>query len=243
LPAAAAGGGSPSAPPPPRGGQFDGDPWREDPPRRDNVAMSESPAVERPGLRERKKARTRAAIQEHALRLFREQGYDATTVEQIAEAAEVSPSTFFRYFPTKEDVVAYDALDPVMMAAWRAQPAELTPITAMRNAMAEVFGAIDKEQIDEMLSRGRLLYSIPELRSAAITELLRTVQMVCGELSIRLGRPADDFELQVFGGALMGAMLAALMPMVEGKSVEPGEMMAMVDRALAFLDEGMPFQR
>jgi transcriptional regulator GlxA family with amidase domain len=55
----------------------------------------------RPGLRERKKTKTRAAIREHALRLFREQGYEATTVEQIAEAAEVSHSTFFRYFPTK----------------------------------------------------------------------------------------------------------------------------------------------
>lgn len=51
--------------------------------------MSESSAIDKPGLRERKKARTRASIQEHALRLFREQGYEATTVEQIAEAAEV----------------------------------------------------------------------------------------------------------------------------------------------------------
>src|SRR5262249_44921406 len=81
----------------------------------------------RPSLRERKKAKTRAAIQQHALRLFREQGYAATTVEQIAAAAEISPSTFFRYFPTKEDVVLYDDLDPLLIAAFDAQPPELSP--------------------------------------------------------------------------------------------------------------------
>src|SRR5215475_11617890 len=76
------------------------------------AAPAARPAGPRPGLRERKKARTRAAIREHAFRLFRAQGYDATTVEQIAEAAEVSPSTFFRYFPTKEDVVGQDDPGP-----------------------------------------------------------------------------------------------------------------------------------
>src|SRR6202165_753065 len=88
----------------------------------------------RPGLRERKKVKTRAAIQEHALRLFAERGYEATTVGDIADAAEVSPSTFFRYFPTKEDVVLYDALDPLLLAALEAQPLDLRPGRAFRAA-------------------------------------------------------------------------------------------------------------
>src|SRR5450432_790363 len=95
--------------------------------------MSDVAEAGRPaGLRERKKARTRAAIREHALRLFREQGYPATTVEQIAAAAEVSPATFFRYFPTKEDVVLQDDFDIVTLAALEAQPAGLSPIAAFR---------------------------------------------------------------------------------------------------------------
>src|SRR5712692_7039108 len=88
--------------------------------------MNQAPSTQRPGLRERKKARTRAAIREHALRLFREQGYDATTIDQIAEAADVSPSTFFRYFPTKEDVVLQDDMDVLAIGAFEDQTADLT---------------------------------------------------------------------------------------------------------------------
>src|SRR6201987_5695157 len=93
------------------------------------------------GLRERKKARTRAAIREHALRLFREQGYQATTVEQIAAAAEVSPSTFFRYFPTKEDLVLQDDLDARIAEALIRQPKELGPIAALRAGMREAWAS------------------------------------------------------------------------------------------------------
>src|SRR5262245_42716002 len=64
--------------------------------------------------RQRKKAATRDRIRASALRLFREQGYDATTVEQIAAAAGVSHVTFFRYFPTKEDVALSDSYDPLI---------------------------------------------------------------------------------------------------------------------------------
>ena len=98
------------------------------------MASSSDIAVQPLGLRERKKARTRATIQQEALRLFREQGYAATTVDEIAAAAEVSQSTCFRYFPTKEDVVMYDALDALMIAAFRAQPPQLSPLAALRGA-------------------------------------------------------------------------------------------------------------
>ena len=199
--------------------------------------MTESPAIDKPGLRERKKAKTRALIQEHAMRLFGEQGYEATTVEQIADAAEVSPSTFFRYFGSKEDVVAYDAWDPLVLDAWRAQPPELGPIGAMRNAMVEVFGNMTAEQKAEMMNRGRLLYSEPDLRAAAIGELIRSTQMIIDELADRVGRPADDFELRVFAGAFVGAFIAGLLPVLS----DPGaDFVDLAIRALDFVEKGMP---
>jgi len=200
--------------------------------------MSEPQAADKPGLRERKKARTRAAIQEHALRLIREQGYEATTVEQIAEAAEVSPSTFFRYFPTKEDVVAYDAWDPLVLQAWRAQPPELGPIAAMRNAMMAVFGGMTPEQKTEMMSRGQLLFSEPELRNAAFGELIRSAQLIVDELALRLGRPTDDFELRVLAGSFMGAFLAAMLPLL---SDPDADFLELADRAMDLLERGIAF--
>src|ERR1700681_961727 len=100
------------------------------------------------GLRERKKARTRASLREHALRLFREQTYQGTTVEQIAAAAEVSPSTFFRYFPTKEDIVLQDDMDTRMIEALERQPAGLGPVTAVRAAAQEVFASYTAADLD-----------------------------------------------------------------------------------------------
>jgi AcrR family transcriptional regulator len=71
------------------------------------------------GLHERKKARMRAAIQRTALRLFREQGYAATTISQLAAAAEVSEASFFRYFLTKEDLLRWDEFDPPIIKVFR----------------------------------------------------------------------------------------------------------------------------
>jgi AcrR family transcriptional regulator len=81
--------------------------------------VTQAPAEPRPGLREPKKARTRTQIRETALRRFAQQGYEATTVGQIAEAADVSLSTLFRYFPTKAQLVLSIDLSALVRAAFR----------------------------------------------------------------------------------------------------------------------------
>lgn len=190
-----------------------------------------------PGLRERKKAKTRAAIQRHALRLFREQGYEATTVEQIAAAAEVSPSTFFRYFPTKEDVLLYDPLDPVLFAAFEAQPPELTPIQAIREAIRAVYGAMSAEELAEQWERGMLIFSVPDLRMRMLDDILTPAQQFAELIAKRVGRRADELAVRTFVGALIGAMMAAVLAVVN----DPKEgFIELMDASLAYLEAGMP---
>jgi AcrR family transcriptional regulator len=126
-------------------------------------------------LRERKKARTRAALREHALRLFREQGYQATTVEQIAAAAEVSPSTFFRYFPTKEDVVLQDDMDTRLIAALEQQPAGLGPVAAIRAAVRQMSSSYTAADLDVLRETTALTMTVPEIRARALDEFARAI--------------------------------------------------------------------
>jgi AcrR family transcriptional regulator len=202
-------------------------------------SMSEAPAAERTGgLRERKKARTRASIREHALRLFRDQGYHATTVEQIAEAAEVSPSTFFRYFPTKEDVVLQDDMDVIAIAAFERQPAGLSPIAAFRAAWAETYAALTEEELARLEETSAMTMAIPELRARAVDELSRTIDVIAQVTAKRTGRDPGDFAVRNLVGAIIGVILSATMPWAE--SHHTADMFARVDAALAHLEAGLP---
>ncbi len=201
-------------------------------------SMSEAPAAERPaGLRERKKARTRAAIREHALRLFREQGYHATTVEQIAEAAEVSPSTFFRYFPTKEDVVLQDDLDVLGTQAFEAQPAGLSPIAAFRAAAAGIFSTLTPEELARFRETTALTLTVPEVRARALDEFARTIDEIAAAVARRTGRAPDDFAVRNLAGALIGVIMAAAMPWSEQPAAD---LAGRIDAALAHLEAGLP---
>jgi AcrR family transcriptional regulator len=193
------------------------------------------------GLRERKKARTRASLREHALRLFRENGYQHTTVEQIAAAAEVSPSTFFRYFPTKEDLVLQDDMDTRMFAALEQQPPELSPIAAVRAATREVFGAYTEADLEVLRETTRLTMTVPEIRARALDEFTRTIQVFADAVAQRAGRPADDLAVRAVAGAIMGVIMAITLPW-EGWSEERSfeDTFGRIDEGLALLEAGLP---
>ncbi|MET7394659.1 TetR family transcriptional regulator [Dactylosporangium sp. NPDC005572] len=189
-----------------------------------------------PGLRERKKQKTRWAIQEHAVRLFAQQGYDATTVEQIAEAAEISPSTFFRYFKTKEDVVIQDRYDDMMIEAIRAAPPELTPLEVVRTAIVDSFAQISGDELQQALDRAKLSLSVPALRMRSLDNMQSSIRLLAAPLAERLGRPPDDFRSVAFVGACVGAMVNALMAWVESDG--DGDALRLIEEALSVVAEG-----
>jgi AcrR family transcriptional regulator len=195
------------------------------------------------GLRERKKARTRASLREHALRLFREQGYQATTVEQIAAAAEVSPSTFFRYFPTKEDLVLQDDMDGRMIEALERQPASLGPVAAVRAATREVFASYSAADLAVIQESTALQLTVPEIRARAMDEFARTIKVVGAALAKRAGRDADDLAVRTTAGAIIGVIISITMPWETDGQFDPQnieETFRTIDRALAVLQAGLP---
>jgi AcrR family transcriptional regulator len=206
--------------------------------------MSE-PSDRPAGLRERKKARTRAAIREHALRLFREQGYYATTIEQIADAAEVSPATFFRYFPTKEDVVLQDDFDVISLGALEMQPAGLEPIAAFRAAAAVTLASVSEEDLARFRETTQLTMQIPEIRARAIDEFVRTINQIAQAIARRTGRDAADFEVRTVAGAIIGVIMSVTVPETSDTFTGEGmtdmrDLFARIDRALEYLERGMP---
>ncbi|MGA2514752.1 MAG: TetR family transcriptional regulator [Candidatus Limnocylindrales bacterium] len=193
----------------------------------------------RPGLRERKKARTRALIQEQALRLFRDRGYEETSVEDIAEAAEVSPSTVFRYFPTKPDLVIYDDLDERMIEGFRAQPAELDPVQALRASLRSGFAGLAGEEMALQLERERLMRTVPELRAAMLGEFTRTLREIADLVAERTGRPANDDDVLALAGAVIGLSIAAWLGGEDETWTE--RFLARIDRGMALLESGFHF--
>lgn len=200
----------------------------------------EQPEEAKLGLREKKKRKTRLTLQQQALRLFREQGYHATTIEQIAEASEISPSTFFRYFPTKEALVLEDEYDPLLVQAFREQPLELNPIQALRAAIKLGFASMTQEEMNSLHERMVLMLSVTELRAATLIQVDESLMMIAEMMADRFKRPRDDFEVLAFAGSLLGVIMAA---QHYCSSHPEADFVATIDEGLAHLEAGLPLAR
>ncbi|OBF91250.1 TetR family transcriptional regulator [Mycobacterium sp. 852002-51152_SCH6134967] len=161
------------------------------------------------GLRERKKLRTRATIRREAFRLIQERGYQATTVEQISAAADISPRTFSRYFPTKEAVLISDDHIPPIIDAFVAAPADMSVIDAYRHAVETTFNSLTPEQREEAVIGQRLMYTVPEVAGLLYAEYVRLIGLIEDALTQRPGAPADPRERRVLAGAIVGVLIGA----------------------------------
>ncbi|SEG93313.1 transcriptional regulator, TetR family [Actinacidiphila yanglinensis] len=201
------------------------------------MSTEETPAVAAPSLRERKKQRTREAIRREAYRLFAEQGYEATTVDQIAEAAEVSPSTFFRYYPTKEDVVLVDDYDSVLAEALLSRPAGEPIVESLLAALADSFSPILKSDVDDLLLRTRLGFNDPAIRARSWDELQRSQDRLAEVIMTRTGRGPDDLEVHAAAAAIMAVATAVVRYWVE-RDGEP-DLPALYEGPFRMLAEGL----
>jgi AcrR family transcriptional regulator len=187
-------------------------------------------------LRERKKRRTRRAIQEIALDLFEKQGFDATTVEQIAAAAEISPSTFFNYFPSKEDAVAFDEYDPILFEVLRSRPPDEPPIEKVRYMMLHAAVPLMEQDRDLVLQRTRIAFGEPELRARLWQETDEGLEQLAQALAGPDHDP-DDFELRVAVRVIESVAFEAMLEWArrDGKP----NLRRLVERAFDFAAAGL----
>jgi AcrR family transcriptional regulator len=162
-------------------------------------------------LRERKKAATRRDLMTVALGLFGTQGFDKTTVEEIAAAADVAPRTFFRYFPTKVDVLFadHDELVTLLRDTLAARPADESIVRAVRRATLEGLERLIPDPAP-YLTRSRLAASVPAAHARS-RQLDADYEDVIAEAvaAARNTDPATDLNARVMARAAWSATRAA----------------------------------
>lgn len=188
-------------------------------------------------MRERKIAKSKVSILECALKLFAKQGYSKTAVDQIAEASDVSPSTFFRYFQTKEAAVLYDNLDPIIIENFKKQPSNLSIISALRNAIKVTFNSLTPEKHKLEMQRFRLPREIPELRATMFEEMVRNIDLFADIIAERTKKDPNELAARNLAGAIIGVGMAALL--LAYKRPKITDSVNTFDRALAKLEEGL----
>lgn len=191
------------------------------------------------GLRERHRRRTEATLEEAALALFEERGFDLVTVDDIAAAADISRRTFFRYFATKEDVLLADQPRRLeeLRAALAARPAEEPALSALRHALLSLADEHEQNR-DLLLRKARIVRATPSLQIRWMGMQRAWEQAVTEMVAERLGvDPLADLRPGVIAAATLASLRTAIAMWVTAGG--RGDLAAMVVEALDLLDGGL----
>ncbi|WP_426402805.1 TetR/AcrR family transcriptional regulator [Streptomyces sp. R-07] len=202
-------------------------------------AATPTRSTAKPGLRERQRATIRAEVTDVALRLFAKQGFDRTTVDQIAAEAGLSRASLFRHFGTKEDIVLAD-LDEIgrqVTDALAARPDEERPWDALRRVFDVMTRMLEAEP-ERMLSYLRMLQETPSLRARHFEKQMHWQEIMAPEIARRLGTSPgqpDDPRPAALVAAALACADAASAAWVACKGAVP--LTVLLDRAMgAFAD-------
>ena len=162
-----------------------------------------------PGLRERKKQRTRQQIADTARRLFAERGFDAVPVSEVARQAEVSEATVFNYFPTKEDLVyhRFEAFQEELLSSVRDRAAGESVLAAFGTFVTTPRGLLssrDPEQVEHLAALTRMITGSPALLAREQQVYARYTEALAALLAAETGARADDLQPWIVARSLIG---------------------------------------
>lgn len=191
------------------------------------------------GLRERKKLKTRRLIAATALRLFAEQGYDSTTVAEIAAAAEVSERTAFTYFPAKEDLLFSDHADfGLGLRLALAERSKGTPVLdVLRSYMVESLSRFDAQA----QLRWLIVSQDEHLRNRERARQAELGGVIAAAIAEDLGELPDDLRPQLVTAAVIAAFTATYEHRFSARSrtASRAQAIAVIDEAIVFLRGGL----
>ena len=180
-------------------------------------------------LRDRKKDRTRRTIQSAGLQLFAQNGFQATTIEEVAAAADVAPRTFFRYFPTKEEIVFWPAYRPLLAELMAARPDDEPAVAALCHAIVDGLSAFYDQDRERVLERLKLAFRTPALQPRLRQEQAISASALAKVLAGRLHTSPEDLEVRAVGAAVAAALWVAV---EEWQATDGGaDLRTLMDRA------------